>query len=154
MPEGSTITEEAARAVGSLLNTGVHEIEKGKIKQYIKVMGETSPLYDDEDYARRSRYGGLIAPPGLLGIWKFSGGSSRDVSWKDNLIHSVDAGEKYEFFRPVRAGDVLFFTRKLASLSERDSKSLGKLQLRQFEVTYTNQKGELVMKETKTSLVY
>ncbi len=154
MAEGSTITEEAAKTVGSLLNMGVHEIEKGLIKQYCKVMGETSPLYQDEDYARKSKYGGLIVPPGFMGIWKFSGGSSRDVSWKDNLTHSVDAGEKYEFYKPVHPGDVLFFARKLAGLSERESKSLGKMQLRTFEVTYTNRKGELVVKETKTSFVY
>ncbi len=156
MAEGSVITEEMTRAVGSLLNTAVIEVEKGKIKQYVKAMGETSPLYQDEEYARKSRYGGLIAPPGLLATQKMSGGASRDVPWKERefLKNSVDAGEKFEFYKPVRPGDIVFLTRKLRGLSERKSKSLGRMRLTEFEVTYTNQKGEVIAKETKTSMMY
>ena len=154
MTEGSLITEEMRNAVGSLLNVSVTEVEKGKIKRYVDALGETNPLYQDEDYAKKSRYGGLIAPPGLLITRGMSGGASHDMPWQDPLKHSVDAGERIEFYKPIRPGDTLFLTRKLASLSERESKSLGKMRLQEVEVTYVNQKGELVAKKTKASFRY
>ena len=154
MAEGSLITDEMRQAIGSLLDTSVLEVEKGKIKQYVRAMEETNPLYQDEDYAKKSRYGGLIAPSGLLITQAMSGGASYDMPWKDPLQHSVDAGERIEFFKPIRPGDTLTLTRKLAGLSERESKSLGKMRVQDVEVTYTNQKGEVVARKVKTSFRY
>ena len=154
MTEGSLITDEMRQAIGSLLDTSVVEIEKGKIRQYVKALGETSPLYQDEEHAANSRYRGLLAPPGLLITQAMSGGASFNMPWKDPLTHSVDAGEKVEFFKPIRPGDVLFLTRRLLSLSERESKSLGKMRLQDVEVTYTNQKGEIVARKVKSSFRY
>ncbi|MFC1918071.1 MaoC family dehydratase N-terminal domain-containing protein [Chloroflexota bacterium] len=154
MTEDSVITDEMRQAIGSLLDTSVLEIEKGKIKQYVRAMEETNPLYQDEDYAIGSRYHGLIAPPGLLITQVMSGGASYNMPYEDPLTHSVDAGEIIEFFQPIRPGDVLFLTRKLKSLSERESKSLGKMRMQDVEVTYTNQRGEVVARKVKSSFRY
>jgi acyl dehydratase len=154
MPEGSVITDEMRQAIGSLLDTSVIEIEKGKIRQYVRALEETNPLYQDEDCAAQSRFRGTIAPPGLLITQAMSGGASYNMPYEDFLTHSVDAGETVEFFRPVRPGDTLFLTRKLKSLSERESKSLGKMRMQDVEVTYTNQKGELVARKVKSSFRY
>ena len=154
MAEDSLITEEMRNAIGSLLSMAVIEVEKGKIRQYVNAMGETNPLYQDEEYAKKSRYSGTIAPPGLLITQAMSGGASYDMPWQDPLKHSVDAGETIEFYQPIRPGDILFLTRKLVGLSERESKSLGKMRVQEVEVTYVNQKGQVVAKKTKTSFRY
>jgi 3-hydroxybutyryl-CoA dehydratase len=35
------------------------------IQRYCRAVCDLHPLYFDEEYARRSRYGGLIAPPSI-----------------------------------------------------------------------------------------
>ena len=43
------------------------EVEKGAIKKYADAVDDHNPLYWDDEYAKNSRYGSIIAPPGFFG---------------------------------------------------------------------------------------
>ena len=45
----------------------VRQVEKGAIRRYAEAVGNDNALYRDEEYARRSRFGWIIAPPGFFG---------------------------------------------------------------------------------------
>ena len=64
----------------------------------------------------------------------------------------LDGGIEYEFYLPVRAGDILSAIQKIASITERETKT-GKIAFSVTEMTYTKQNGDLVAKERST-LIY
>ncbi len=42
------------------------EIDKSLIRKFAIAIGDDNPLYRDEDYARASRFGGIVAPPTFI----------------------------------------------------------------------------------------
>ena len=151
------VLEELRQYLGKQGPAMVFEVEKGAIKRYAQAIGDDNPLYWDEEYARNSRYGSIIAPPGFFG-WaarpivheeEVMGEAIMAVA-KAGYARLLDGGIEYEFHRPVRAGDTLVATAKIADFYERVSKSGEKMILTVFESTYLNQNGDLVVKARHT----
>jgi acyl dehydratase len=145
------LSEEAKKLIGK--NDGVKsfDVEKGAIHRFADAVDDPNPLYWDEDYARKSRYGSIIAPPGFFG-WpgKQVRGSALNIDIPAELLaaleqggyslsNALDGGIEYEFFLPVRAGDVLAATITPTSIRERSGMVFIVL-----ETTYRNQHNELV----------
>jgi len=57
----------------------------------------------------------------------------------------LDAGMSFDFFLPVRAGDVLVASPRVADVEEKQGKS-GTMLMCSFETTYMNQNGDVVAK--------
>ena len=53
------------------------------------------------------------------------------------------AGNEYEIFQPVHPDDIITLRRKITDVTEKQTKT-GKLILVTSEITYTNQRGELL----------
>ena len=141
----------------------IMEVEKGAIHKYADAVDDQNPLYWDEEYARNSSYGSIIAPPGFISSQWFTRAVSR---WKiqketssgliDELMTAlekagytnpglVDTGMEYDFFNPARVGDTITALPKIKDITERTGKS-GKMVFFIIEITYTNQNGDLVAK--------
>ena len=155
------LPDEVTRFIGKVLSTSTLEVEKGAIQRFADAMGDPNPLYRDEDYARNSRYGSLIAPPGFFG-WptKWTGAlpvltklseEVGDVLAQAGYPRLLDGGIEFDFYCPVRAGDVLAASPKVINISERDTRS-GYLVFLIIETTYINQKGDLVAKARQTCI--
>lgn len=72
------------------------------IQRYCRSVGDMHPLYFDEDYARKSRYGGLIAPPSIHILLMFSCTPADD--WMRSP-GTVNAGQCWTYNIPARPGD-------------------------------------------------
>ena len=59
----SLITEEMRRAIGVESDPGVIEVEKETIRRVADALGDPNPLWRDEEYAKGTSYGGIIAFP-------------------------------------------------------------------------------------------
>lgn len=155
MAEESLITEEMRKAVGSLINICITKIERTKIKMFVQATRDTNPLWQDEEYARKTGYGGTIVPPGYLVTMQMEGESPGFyMPYMLSLKGAIDAGGDWEFFKPVRPDDVIVVDRKLVDLYEKKG-SLGTMLFNVFETTYRNQQGEIVAKgKWKTIRVY
>jgi acyl dehydratase len=146
MAEESLITEQMRNAVGNLVNVSVKEIDKTRIETYLMATGDSNPLFRDSDEARGSRYVGPIVPPGLIITMQMEGESPG--FYMDYMLHlkgAIDAGGSWEFFKPVREGDILVVDRKLVDINEKKG-SLGNMLFCRFETTYRNQREEIVAK--------
>lgn len=150
---------EVAQLIGKTGETVTMEVEKGAIKKFADAIGDRNPLYWDKEYARKSEYGGLIAPPGFFG-WPVSWTAVMPLAsaLRDECIDTIskagfprvlDGGIDYEFFHPVYAGDILKAESKIADVRERESKG-GKMLFGILETSYTNQEGRLLAKERRT----
>ncbi len=72
------------------------------IRHFVDGMGDTNPLFRDEEYARATRYGGVIAPGAFL-LTHQSASSSGNLPG----IHGWYSGGDWEWYRPIRAGTKL-----------------------------------------------
>ena len=154
------LPEEVTKFIGKT-EARIFDVEKGAIKKYAEAIEDANPLYWDEEYARNSRYGSIIAPPGFWG-WVpvdpatesepfASRGSQRFVT-RDEVLHALtkagysrvmDGGHTYEFLKPVRAGDTLAAVYKIADIVERKGRA-GMFAILVQETRFTNQHGQLV----------
>lgn len=77
-----------------------------------------------------------------------SGGGGRpDLDLPFDRI--LDGGGQWEFFSPIRIGDIITSTTKFADLREKDGKT-GKMLFLTFETSHVNQHGETVAKSRGT----
>src|SRR5271166_3798802 len=57
------VTDEVRKQIGLQSEAHVVEVERGAIRRFAEAIGDPNPLFHDEVAARRSRFGGIIAPP-------------------------------------------------------------------------------------------
>ncbi len=153
------LSEEVTKLIGKSGDTIIMEVEKGAIKKYADAVEDFNPIYWNDEYAKNSRYGAIIAPPGFFGWptqWSKQGPTITKL--REELLAAMakagygrvlDGGIEYEFFCPVRAEDTLAALPKIISISERETKA-GNLVFSVIETTYTNQNGDLVVKARST----
>lgn len=150
------LPEEISRFIGQTTST-TYEVEKGAIARFAEAVGDPNPLYRDQEYAEKSRYRSIIAPPGFFG-WPVKGGGPSDdlVALVSQLsvagyARILDGGIEWEFFKPVRAGDKLTVTSVVKNIVERSGKTGGVIFLFR-ETTYTNGNGETVATARQTTI--
>ena len=67
MAEGSLITPEIRAMLGQeVYCAGKEVIDRTAIRRYAQAISDLNPLYIDEEFAKKSKYGGLIAPPTFI----------------------------------------------------------------------------------------
>ena len=153
------LPQEVVHLIGKTGETVIREVEKGAIKKFADAVNDHNPLYWDEEYARKSRYGSIIAPPGFFG-WpvKWTKGLPTFSKIMDELmatmvnigyVRGLDGGIEYDFFYPVRAGDILAAEPKIIDIYERERKD-AKMIFSVIETSYSNQNGDLVAKTRQT----
>jgi len=149
MAEGSMISDEIQSMIGMWAEPVVLEVERGAIARYADAIDDPNPLFRNEEYAKNSKYGGIIAPPGFFG-WPVGGGDieagmSRVVGAvaEAGMLRILDGGIELNFYVPVRAGDTLVTYGKLADVREKQT-SQGKMLFLIIEQKYLNQDGALV----------
>ena len=157
MANGSLITDEMRELVGKTLDTIVFKVEEGAIQRYAQAIGDLNPLFNDPDYADKTKYGRVIAPPGFTG-WPVKAGRPTEKLFAF-LVKAgappriLDGGIEFEFVEPIGAGDILTATSKIAKVTERETK-LGRTMFTTAEVAYVNQKGNTVLRSWATIIQF
>lgn len=146
------ITDAMKKAIGTKTKPVKIEIEKGMIRKFVDSIEDPNPLWQDEAYAKKSRYGGIIAPPGLLMAAEMRG-RGLDLPFQLPMGRILDGGGEWEYIKPIKPGDVLTVVDKIHDLRVREGRA-GKMLFIVTETTWTNQKGELVARALGTLINY
>lgn len=155
------LTEEITKLAGKSGDIRISDVDRLSIRRYADAVGDQNPLYWKDEYAKNSRYGSLIAPPGFFG-WPSNWTTVLpsfpelvqevgEILGKNGFPRVLDGGIEYDFFVPVRSGDTLSSISKVKSLTERETKG-GSMVFLVVETTYSNQNGELVAKVRGTTI--
>ena len=157
MGNGSLITDELRKLIGVTLDTIVFKVEEGAIQRYAQAIGDPNPLYNDPDFARKTKYGRLLAPPGFTG-WPVKAGRLSErvigsLAKAGSPSRLLDGGIEFEFIEPIGAGDVLTATTKIANITERETR-LGKTMFTTLETTFVSKKGDLALKGRSTFIMF
>ena len=151
MPEENSIIPESLRnAIGVESDPITYEIEKGHIARFAEAIGDENPLYSDEIKARNSKYCGIIAPPTFYRALR--PGSLPETALSP-FTRNLDAGSDWEYFEPIRPGDRITVTIKLADVVEREGR-LGKMIIITRETRYENQLGQIVATQKTNGISY
>ncbi|MCD6571503.1 MAG: MaoC family dehydratase N-terminal domain-containing protein [Deltaproteobacteria bacterium] len=126
----------------------VWEVERGKIRELAKAIGDSNPIYLDREAAVKEGYKDCPAPPTFLTVPMMWCSSMPDVinDLKINFAMVLHGEEEYEYYQQIYPGDVLTGKPKVVSVEEKTSKSGRKMDMVTVEIIYTNQKGEKVAK--------
>ena len=153
MLENSLIREELRNKIGIESEPEVYEIERGLIRRFVLAIDDPNPLWQDEEYAGKSRYGGIIAPPTFVLTVGFD-------ELQRQVLESVLYGgvlhgsTELECYQPVRPGDAITVIAKIANIRERQGGRMGKTAFVTLDITYKNQRQELVARCQQMFLVY
>ena len=161
MTEKGTTAEELQKKIGTEGKPVTLEIEKGLIRRYVEAVGDSNPLWQDEEYARSTGYGGIVAPPWLLCALMATFPIVSQPKTLPSAVPEVrlprervlDGGGEWEFSLPLRVGDSITARTKLAKVFEREGR-IGKMLFFVYQTNYTNQRGELVARSSSTLINY
>ena len=150
MDEQRSILSDLRSRVGKEAPPRSEEVEIGAIRRFVNALGDHNPLYEDDEFGKNSRYGGKIAPP----LFALTFDRQRRPGLDNRLGEgALNAGNEFEFFCPIRPGDVITSRRKLADIKERAG-SLGRMFILTEEIALMNQRGEEVATVRWTTIVH
>ena len=131
--------------IGMTVDTAPVLIKKGKMVEFARDY-DNIPLHTDEEYAKKTPFGKLIAP----GVMSFMSVWAKYLE-VDFFGEALLAGKstKIEWLKPVFADDVLSGKATITSLVKRNSKN----GLVEITIEAYNQKGELVLTDVTEAIV-
>jgi len=162
MEEGSAITEEMRQTIGTLIlpEFPPEDVTIWAILRYAAATEDPNPLWREEEYAKKTRWGGIIAPPTFVEVYsplnrimRETGGEliKLDAPFKPPFERQLLAGEEFEFLVPIRPGDAISSRVVLGDIYEGKSHSTSRrLVFMREDKEYRNQNSELVSKVSWT----
>ena len=131
---------------GMTVDTAPAVIEKEKMVAFARDY-DNIPLHTDEEYAKNTPFGKLIAP----GVMSFMSVWAKYLE-VDFFGEELLAGKstKIEWLKPVFADDVLVGKATITKLEKRNEKN----SLAEVSFDVYNQNGELVLKDVTEAIIY
>ncbi|MBE6903303.1 MAG: hypothetical protein E7480_01690 [Ruminococcaceae bacterium] len=131
--------------LGMTVNTAPAVIQKGKMISFAQDY-DNIPLHTDEEYAKKTPFGKLLAP----GVMSFMSVWAKYLEvdfFGDELL--AGKSTKIEWLKPVFADDVLTGKATITNLVKRSFKN----GLVEITIDAYNQNGELVLKDVTEAIV-
>jgi acyl dehydratase len=130
---------------GKELPPFVVTVERGKIKEFARAIGDLSPFSLDDAVGRASPWGDIIAPPTFATTFRdeshdagaFLRELGTDVS---RLLHGE---QEFEHYKPIRPGETYLCRSKVLDIYEKTGRS-GPMAFVVRETTVTDRHNELV----------
>lgn len=172
------ITDEIRALIGAEGEpfTAGEAVEAGAVRRFCQAIMDNDPAYWDQDYAKQSKYGGVVSPPLYPGFvnrrapgtpdpldhfkedpeWDGTSGRPRDTPGglppvDLPLKRLLNGGVTAEFFANAQHGDYITGQQKYIDITERTGRT-GLMVIIVSETTYTNQDGVLLCKVRNTIL--
>jgi acyl dehydratase len=137
---------------GSRARWPVNEID---IARWAQAMHNPNPLYFNEDYARESRWGKIVAPFSFTVACGDGHGATPAIQGHVEGTHMLFGGDEWWFYGPrVLPGDRLNTDRMLFDYKVSHTKFAGPTMFSRGDTNYVNQAGEFVAKQRSTSIRY
>ena len=144
-------------------------VDEEYLRRFTQAVMDPDPRYWDEEFAKSTKYGEIIAPPIMVSYM-----SSRLPPWEEdpitrafqenpqsdgiggvvhhgelppiptNLMRVLNAGNEMQIFKYPSIGDKVYFQHKYADIRERIGRDGNPFLIVARETAYRNQKGELL----------
>lgn len=129
--------------IGHTLPTSVFPIERSRLRFFAKAIGETNPIYTDEQAAQAAGHPDLPAPPTFLFTAEMD--SDLKMQWLQEAhvpLEKVLHGEQsFTHHHMVFAGDTVRITTRVSDIYDKKN---GALEFIVMDTDAVNQRGERV----------
>lgn len=118
-----------------------YEVSRVKIKEFALAIGDENPIYLNREAARAAGHPDVVAPPTFPIVFTLTGASEAlaDPEFGLNFAMVVHGEQRFEYRRPIYAGDVLNHTSTIM-----DIRSVGRNEFVTVRSDVTALDGELV----------
>jgi acyl dehydratase len=116
-----------------------YEVSRVKIKEFAEAIGDPNPVYRDREAAKAAGHPDVIAPPTFPIVISLSGGDLFDPELGLNFAMVVHGEQRFEYQRPLRAGDVVVTESRIAGM-----RSIGRNERLDIQTVITTVEGEYV----------
>lgn len=122
-------------------STNNEEATRLAIAKFADGIGDPNLLWHDSEYAKKTRYGSIIAPPS----WVWAVFTSVQFGWRG--LGGFHSGSEIEYYKPVYLNDKITPECTFTGFEgPKPSKFAEKMIIDHYDNKYWNQKGELVAK--------
>jgi acyl dehydratase len=156
-------------------------VDRTGILLFASALGETNPIYWDEEYAKKTPLGGVIAPPtfaissahwdpnhALRGARKIPAAPPRAPQPSAaagpaggggggggglNLARVLHGEQRFEYHKPIHPGMTLTVTQRAGQSWTKEGKKGGTMRFSESISEYRDEKGELVVTATSVGIV-
>jgi acyl dehydratase len=150
-------------------------VDRTGILLFASALGETNPIYYDEEYAQSTPLGGVIAPPTfaissahwnpdfpLKGIRRIPKPAPRPAAKEGagggaggggNLARILHGEQRFTYHKPIRPGTTLTVTTKPGKTWTKEGRKGGQLRFSESISEYRDEAGELVVTATSVGIV-
>ena len=151
------LPDAVQRAIGATKKRRF-EVNARDINRFAQAIGERNPIHCDEDHARRSRHGGIVAPPLFCQTLTYedaspeqlpADGSPLEISVPVPAVRTVGGSSEYTIHRLVRAGEVIEIKSTLKDVYTKQGRS-GLLYIVVVETVFTDADDRPVATELAT----
>ena len=132
--------------IGRVLSTGSATVSAEHVAEFARALGDPNPLYVDPDTARRGPFGTVVAPPTYpiaFMTQAMAGGMETFLELGLDFMTLVHGEQEFEYARPIRAGETLTLTGRIADVYEKTG-STGRLDFVVLETEACDTEGRLV----------
>ncbi|MBM3219767.1 MAG: MaoC family dehydratase [Candidatus Rokubacteria bacterium] len=120
-------------------------VERGRIKDFARAIGDLSPFYLDDRVGAASEFGDIIAPP-TFAITFRDEHADTNTMLKDlgvDISRILHGEQEFGLHRPILAGETLLCRPKITDVYEKSGRS-GPMAFVVRETSVTDAKNELV----------
>ena len=121
-----------------------------KIKEYALAVGDLNPLYLDFDFAKKSKYGCVVAPPMFVVVFarEILVDLFFDKELKLDMARLVHGEQEFTFHKLVKENDVIKTNGKIKNIYQKNNNDFVELETKSF-----NQNKELVCEGLWTFII-
>ncbi|MFB4313645.1 MaoC family dehydratase N-terminal domain-containing protein [Actinomadura sp. 21ATH] len=125
--------------------TDPYEVSRVKIREFADAIGDGNPIYRDAEAAKAAGHPDVIAPPTFPIVVSLGNAGLADPELGLNYAMVVHGEQRFEYTRPLRAGDVVTCTSTITEI-----KSIGNNEKMVVETDVKTVEGELICKTYNT----
>ena len=108
--------------IGRVLSTGSATVGAENVAEFARALGDPNPLYVDAAAARSGPFGTLVAPPTYpiaFMTQAMAGGMETFLELGLNFMTLAHGEQEFEYARPIRVGETLTLTGRIADIYEK-----------------------------------
>lgn len=120
-------------------------VERGKIKEFARAIGDLSPFYLDDAVGRASEWGDIVAPPTFAITFRDDNADTGTVL-KDlgvDISRILHGEQEFESYKPIRPGETYLCRSRITDIYEKAGRS-GAMAFVVREMAVTDPDNEIV----------
>ena len=151
------------------------EVCRSELRRFSQAIPDPDPIYWDEEVGRRTRFGGIVAPPlfpvdafrtppywpdrlteklkedpnfwgGPPGDARFASSEREPLPLRTPISSALNGGQDFEVFELARLGEKLRVSSRLTDVYEKPSKTFGRIVIMESLSTYRNTEGRVILR--------